>query len=70
MADEIPNRTDMVGKLLGERQSFTHQPRHPLPQGIVKALDVIGLPGSVSIELIDLVNPLRFTGYIGDDQLN
>jgi len=26
--------------------------------------------GSVSIELIDLVNPLRFTGHIGDDQLN
>src|SRR5712691_11483290 len=26
--------------------------------------------GSVSIKLIDLVNPLRFTGYIGGDQLN
>ena len=26
--------------------------------------------GSVSIALIDLVNPLRFRGYIGGDQLN
>ena len=26
--------------------------------------------GSVSIKLIDFMNPLKFTGYIGGDQLN
>jgi hypothetical protein len=45
MANEISNCTDMVGQLLGERQGFTHETGNTLPQGIVKALDVIGRPG-------------------------
>ena len=35
-----------------------------------QATATVPIVGSVSIELIDLVNPLRFTGYIGGDQLN
>ena len=41
--NEIPNRTNMVGQLFGERQRFAHQTTNPLAQRVVQALDMIRL---------------------------
>src|SRR4029450_12972127 len=43
VTDEEFDSTDMIGELLGKRQRVAHQPGHALAQGVVKALDVIGL---------------------------
>ena len=45
MADEILDRTDVMGQFLGERQCFTDQTREALPQRVIEALDMIGFPG-------------------------
>ena len=44
MADEVPNRTDMIRHFLGERQCPTHQSGDTLSERIVEALDVLGFP--------------------------
>ena len=38
--DKIANSTDVIGKLFGKRERLAHEPRAPLPQRIVEALDV------------------------------
>jgi hypothetical protein len=43
VADEIPDRSDVMLDFLGERQGCTHQPGDALAERIVKPLDVIGL---------------------------
>lgn len=43
VVDEIPNGTNVVFKLFGEGQSFSHQSRNSLPEGIIEALYVISL---------------------------
>jgi hypothetical protein len=44
MANEVSDRRDVVFKFLGEGEGRTHEARDPLPQGVVKALDLIGFP--------------------------
>jgi hypothetical protein len=55
VADEIFDRTDMMGQFLGERQCFTDQTREALPQRVIKALKVMGFPSF----LRDSLMPLR-----------
>jgi hypothetical protein len=43
VADAIPDRSDVVLDLLGERQGCPHQPGDALAERIVKPLDVLGL---------------------------
>jgi hypothetical protein len=40
--DEHPDRTDVILELLGKGQRLSHQPRNPLPQGVVQSFDVAG----------------------------
>ena len=44
VTNEKFNGPDVVGELLGKRQRVAHQPGHALPQRVVEAFDVIGLP--------------------------
>jgi hypothetical protein len=44
MANKVSDRPDVVFKFLGEGEGSTHEARDPLPQGVVKAFDVIGFP--------------------------
>ena len=43
MVDEVSDASDVIGEFLGKRESFSDQARAALAQGVVKALDVIGL---------------------------
>jgi hypothetical protein len=45
MADEIPNGTDVILSLLGERQCRAYQVSNTLTSRIVASLDVIDEPG-------------------------
>ncbi len=38
--DEHPNRTNVILNLFGKGQRLPHQPRNPLPQGVVQAFNV------------------------------
>ena len=42
----------MVGQFFGEHQGFTHKPGNTLPQGIVKALDLIRCPSVFRDDLV------------------
>jgi hypothetical protein len=44
MTDEVFDGPDMVGQLFGECQRVTHQTGDALPQGVVEALKMIGVP--------------------------
>ena len=44
MANTLSDRPDVIFKVLGEGEGCTHEARDPLPQGVVKAFDVIGFP--------------------------
>ena len=44
MTDEVLDGPDMGGQLFREGQPVTHQTGDTLPQGVVEALNVIGLP--------------------------
>ena len=43
MANEILNGADVVVQLFGKRQRTAHQAGNALPQGVIKAFNVIGL---------------------------
>jgi len=43
MVDEVPNRPNVVFQLFGEGQGFAYQSRNSLSEGIVEALNVVGL---------------------------
>jgi len=40
--NKIPNGTDVIGKLLRERERVTDEPAAALAKGIVEPLDVVG----------------------------
>jgi hypothetical protein len=44
MAGEVSDRPDVTFEVFGEGEGSTHEARDPLPQSVVKALDVIGFP--------------------------
>ena len=44
MANEILDSANMIGELLGKGERLSDQPIHPLSQGAVESLDVIGYP--------------------------
>ena len=43
--DKEPDRANMIGKFLGERERFPHQARTALRKGIVQAFDEGGMIG-------------------------
>ena len=43
VAYEVFDGSNVIGQRLGKRQRTAYQTRHPLPQGVVEPLDVIGL---------------------------
>jgi hypothetical protein len=45
VADEILDRTDVMGKFLGERQRSADRSRDALPRRVIEALDALGFPG-------------------------
>jgi hypothetical protein len=38
--DKIPDGTNVILQGFGKGQSFSHQPRHPLPQRVVESLNL------------------------------
>ena len=44
MANAVFESADVMGQLFGERERLTHQTGHALPQRVLEALDVLGLP--------------------------
>ena len=47
MTDEVSYSADVILYILGEGQRATHQPRDPLSEGVIEALDVIGFAGAL-----------------------
>lgn len=45
MAEEIPNRTDVICHFPGERERLTHQTGDALAERIIETFPVIGFPG-------------------------
>jgi hypothetical protein len=39
--DEIPDRTDMILQLFGNRQGFPYEAADALPQGVVEAFNMV-----------------------------
>jgi hypothetical protein len=54
VADEILDRTDVMGQFLGERQRFSDQTRDALSQRVIEALDIIGFPGMLRDGFVSL----------------
>jgi hypothetical protein len=54
VADAIRERTEVMGQFLGARQGFTAQTRAALPQRVIDALAMRGLPGVLRHRLVPL----------------
>ena len=62
MVDESPDSADVIVEFFGEGKRFPHQPRAALPERVVEALDVVGLP-RIFADLMQLVSiENRFVG--------
>jgi hypothetical protein len=54
VADEILDRTDVMGRFLGEGQRFADQTTGALSQHVMKALVIIGFPGMLRDGFVSL----------------